>query len=167
MTTSYTASSTFSITDAKYIASKLGADLRNLYARYGRPSPGDIDDYALETALYLKAGYLNTVDFGFKDGDRWILRLRYTAVAGGQLRDEAPGGLPSASTVRDYPFYSYLRHNSTFDALSPEQQQAFKRTLPIQRTGAAEPSLGGGSYGNSSQFSRNGVGLSRDVFSAF
>lgn len=167
MTTSHTASSTFSITDAKYVASKLGGDLRNLYARYGRPSPGDIDDYVLETALYLKAGYLDTVDFGFKDGERWVLRLRYTAVAGGQLLDEAPGGLPNASRVTGYPFHSYLRHNSAFDALTIEQQQAFTGTLPVRRTGAAEPTIGSGQYGNSSQFSRNGVGLSRGVFCAF
>jgi hypothetical protein len=166
MTTSITRTSTFTITDARYVASKLGADLRNLNARYGEPRLSDIANYVEETAQYLKAGYLERVDFGFKDGDRWILRLRYTAVAGGQLRDEAPGGLPSASAVAGYPFYSYLSQNSAFFALTSTEQEDFKAALPVPRKGAPEPSANGGIHGHSSQYSRNGAGLTRDVYRA-
>ena len=66
MTYSLTRTSTFTITEARYIASKLGADLRNLNARYGRPRLDWIPDYVEETAQYLKASYLDYVDFGFK-----------------------------------------------------------------------------------------------------
>lgn len=166
MTSSMTRTSTFTITDARYVASKLGADLRNLNARYGKPDLPVIDDYVEETAQHLKAGYLDTVDFGFKDGDRWILRLRYTASAGGQLRDETPGGLPRAVDVADYGFYSYLKRNTVFHALSAAEQNTFTQGLPIQRTGAAEPSANVGNHGNGSQYSRNGAGLSRDVYCA-
>ena len=114
----------------------------------------------------MKAGYLDTVDFGFKDGDRWILRLRYTAAAGGQLRDETPGGLPRAVDVADYGFYSYLKHSCAFNALTAAERDTFKQSLPIQRTGAAEPSANLGSHGNGSQYSRNGAGLSRDIYCA-
>ena len=167
MTISLTASSTFSVSDARYVASKMGADLRNLNARYNKPSVDKIDDYVTEAALCLKAGYLKSVDFGFMDGNEWILRLRYTAVAGGQLCDNIPGGLPAASGVASYPFHSYLIWSDSFNALTASEREAFKATLPFPRGAADEPTTGYGRYGNTSQYSRHDAGLSRDVYSAF
>jgi hypothetical protein len=165
MTTSLTRSATFSITDARYVASKLGADLRNLNARYGYPVLSRIPDYVEETAQYLKAGYLNTVDFGFKDGARWVLRLRYRAVSG-QLADAVPGALPSALEVAGYPFHSFLDQNSAYLAASQAERDAFEATLPFQRTAGVEPTALSGSYGHQAQYSRNGGGLNRDIYIA-
>ena len=167
MTHSYTASSTFTITDARYVASKMGADLRGLYARYNKPAADAIDNYIEEAALCLKAGYLKAVDFGFKRDGVWVLRLRYTAVAGGQLSDSSPGRLPAASDVLGSSFYSYLSWNDSFHNLSMSEQQAFEDTLPVVRTSADETALGSGRHGNSAEYSRHGAGLSRDVYSAF
>ncbi|WP_137120534.1 HORMA-1 domain-containing protein [Segeticoccus rhizosphaerae] len=166
MTYSLTRTATFTITEARYIASKLGADLRNLNARYGRPRLDWIPNYVEETAQYLKSGYLNYVDFGFKDGGEWKLRLRYTAVAGGQLRDDVPGGLPSALDTAPYEFHSFLSHNSAFDALTDAERVSFKAALPIDRTPGTEPTAYAGSYGNTSQYSRGGHGLDRSLYSA-
>lgn len=167
MTYTQTRTTTFTITDARYIASKLGADLRNLNARYGWPRAEEVPDYVEETAQYLKAGYLSYVDFGFKDGGEWKLRLRYTAVAGGQLRDDAPGSFPSAYDVAPYAFHSFLRQNSAFSSLPYADQIAFKATLPIDRSPGTEPSANRGSSGPSSQYSRAGQGLDRSLYSAF
>ncbi len=90
MTYALTRNATFSITDARHIASKVGADLRRLSAVYGQPPLSVLDLYIEEVALLLKAGYLRTIDFGFKSGEVWKLRLRYTATAGGNLRDDNP-----------------------------------------------------------------------------
>ena len=111
MTYSLTRSASFTITDARHVASKVGADLRNLNSVYGAPTLGSIDDYVEEVAQLLKARYLNTVDYGFKSNDGWKLRLRYTATIGGQLRDDTPGRLPYDAPVNGLPFYSYLRSN--------------------------------------------------------
>jgi hypothetical protein len=165
MTATYTTSATFTIVDARYVASKLGADLRNLNARYGRPALSNIDEYVEETAQFLKAGFLETVDFGFKAGDSWILRLRYAAAAGGQLRDVAPGRLPAVN-VDGRPFHSYLRHSSAYRAATPEERTAFRQLLPFERSSGDEPLLGHGTSTSSSQYSRNGAGLSRDIFVA-
>lgn len=167
MTTSMTRSSTWSYTEAKHVASKLGADLLNLNARYGYPSRADIENYVEETALYLQRGYLKTVDFGFKDGDRWVLLLRYTAVAGGQLRDEAPGGLPSAYNVAGHQFHSYMTRSSAYWDMTETQRAAFDKILPIHRTPGSEPTTNGGSFGSDSQYSRNGNGISRAIYTAF
>lgn len=166
MTYSLTRSATFTITDARYIASKVGADLRNLNSLYGAPALGSIDAYVEEVAQLLKAGYLLTVDYGFKAGDGWKLRLRYTATIGGQLRDDTPGRLPYDAPIAGVPFYSYLRYSNAFFTLNAAQRQAFEDTLPISRSGADEPALGGGSYGTSATYARNGQGVGRHIWSA-
>jgi hypothetical protein len=166
MTYSLTRTGSFTITDARYIASKVGADLRNLNSVYGAPALDCIDAYVEEVAQLLKAGYLNTVDYGFKSGGAWKLRLRYTATIGGQLRDDTPGRLPYDASVTGVPFYSYLRYSNAFFALNEAGRQAFKETLPISRTDADEPGLGGGSYGTSATYARNGHGVGRQIWSA-
>jgi hypothetical protein len=166
VTSSLTRSASFTITDARHVASKVGADLRTLNSVYGAPPLGDIDSYVEEVALLLKAGYLNTVDYGFKSGDVWKLRLRYTATIGGQLRDDTPGRLPYDAPVAGVPFYSYLRYSTAFLLLDDQVQHAFKLTLPIARTGADEPGLTGGTYGTAATYARNGQGVGRQVWTA-
>jgi hypothetical protein len=166
MSYSTTSTATFTITDARHIASKVGADLRNLNSVYGKPPLSSIDDYVEEVALLLKRGYLRTVDFGFKSGGDWKFRLRYTATIGGSLRDDNPGRLPYDAPVDGVPFYSYLTYSSSYDALTYAQQVALIATLPVQRTGATEPGLGGGTYGTSTSYARNGQGVGREVFAA-
>lgn len=166
MSTSLTRTSTFTYTDALYLSSKLGADLRGLNARYGRPNTADTECYIEEAALLLQAGYLGTVDYGFKDGQRWVLRLRYTATAGGQLRNDSPGGLPVGLSMGSYAFFSYLAYSSTFHGLSAAEQADFKARLPVQRTSGVEPTTTAGSSGYESQYARHGVGLNRDVYVA-
>jgi Bacterial HORMA domain family 1 len=156
---------TFSVTDARQIASKLGADLRNLNIRHGAPPLADIPGYVEEVAQYLNNGYLEDVSYGFKDGSRWILRLRYHALEGGHLSDGAPGALPNID-VSGYPFHSYLRWSSAFGALTAAEQQVFKSPLPVTRTPGTEPTAYGGITANSASYSRNGIGLGRDVYRA-
>jgi len=162
-----TRTGTFTITQARQIASKMGADLRNLNIRTGHPPLADIPDYVEETAQYLKAGYLDSVAFGFWDqsADRWILRLRYQSLAGGYLSDGAPGGLPNVD-VSGYPFYSYLRTNTAFGLLSTSEQAAFTAPLAIKRTPGTEPTAYGGITSNTASYARNGFGLGRDIYRA-
>lgn len=169
MTISLTRSATFTITEARYIGAKIGADLRLLNTLYGRPSLGNIDDYVEEAAVLLRDGYLNTVDYGFKDHETntWKLRLRYTATTGGYLTDSRPGSLPTALVVAGYPFHSYLTRSTKYHLLPVTEQSKVDAAVPITRTGGEEPSAGAGSTSSGAGYSRNGVGVTRDVFHAF
>lgn len=164
MTISSTRSSTFTITNAREIAASVGADLRNLYSKYGDPDPSRIEKFTEELALYLKAGYLEYVQFGFRDGDRWVLKLQYTAIAGGYLRNDTPGNLPSAMAVIGHDFYSFLEQNSVFFELSSEDRAAFKATLPTNRTPGTAPTANRAMSTASTQFSNNGHGVDRTVY---
>lgn len=169
MTTSLTRSASFTVTDARYVGAKIGADLRGLRALYGKPADTVmIDNFAEEAALLLKPGYLGTVDYGFRDTTTkvWKLRLRYRATIGGQLVDNNPGGVPRSANVTGLEFHSFLTYSGAFHNLMPTEQAAFKRTLPIIRTSANEPLLGVGSSTPGRGYGRNGVGVHRDVFTA-
>ena len=169
MTATATRATTFTITDARYVGAKIGADLRLLNALYGRPSLESISDFAEEAALLLRDGYLGTVDYGFRDTatNAWKLRLRYTATTGGHLLDDRPGKLPTGAAVARYPFCSYLTYSVTFEALAPARQDAAREALPIRRVGADEPVAGLGTGQSGHGYGRNGAGVTRDVFIAF
>ena len=167
MTGSTTRTASFTITDARYVGSKVGADLRRLNTLYGKPALDDIENYVEEIAQLLKDGYLATVDFGFRDKDsnEWKLRLRYRAVQG-QLVDNLPGNYPTDLDVGAWSFYSYLSYKSSFSALSAEAQQQYKDGLPIHRTNADAPSAVSGSTTTGHGYGKNGTGFERDVYVA-
>lgn len=164
-----TRTATFTITDARYVGAKVGADLRLLNGLYGRPGLVSVDNYVEEAALLLRDGYLGTVDYGFRDEttNLWKLRLRYTATTDGHLLNDRPGKLPTEAAIAGYPFYSYLTYSAAYNALTLAQQAAVRAPLPVQRSGAAEPKTGLGSIQSGHGYGRNGAGVTRDVFTAY
>jgi Bacterial HORMA domain family 1 len=170
MTASATATRdvTFTITDARYVGAKVGADLRLLNILYGRPGLDSITEFAEEAALLLRDRYLGTVDYGFRDAaaNSWKLRLRYTATTGGHLLDDRPGKLPTGAAVAGYPFFSYLTYSAAFDALTAAQQDAVRDVLPVHRVGADEPVTGLGASQSGHGYGRNGTGVTRDLYIA-
>lgn len=168
MTGSATRTASFTIIDARYVGAKIAADLRMLHNLYGKPTLTRIDDYTEEVALLLRDGYLNTVDYGFREpsGTAWRVRLRYTATTGGQLIDNRPGRMPAAADVTGLDFYSYLTYSTKYLQLAEATQASVKATLPITRTGAPEPTASAGSHTSGHGYGRNGAGVTRDVYTA-
>ena len=145
---SYTVSetNTFTITHARHMAAKVAADLKRMQRFYGAPSDADIADYETEVVELLKAGYLDTVTYGYKRSDKWIEpTLRYTAkdLAGSSGNDDDPGKVRPNADISGASFYNYLTYSSAWFALTPDQRESFKKGLPFQRTGAAEPGISG------------------------
>ncbi|MEU6848438.1 hypothetical protein ABZ901_00620 [Actinacidiphila alni] len=171
MTGSYarSASTSFTITDARYVGGRVAADLRLLYNLYGEPSLDRIDDFAEEVALLLRDGYLDTVDYGFRDTttNAWKFRLRYKATVGGQLTDSRPGSLPDPVDLSGYTFHSFLNYSSSFWLLTGSQQAGVKSNLPISRTTGTAPSADAGTSTTGHGYARNGTGVSRDIFVAY
>jgi hypothetical protein len=168
MTGTGTRTAAFTITHARYVGAKIGADLRLLNGLYGKPVLAWVDDFAEEAAFLLRDGYLRTVDYGFKDDyGTWKLRLRYTATTGGHLADDRPGRLPGAASVAGYDFCSYLTYTAAYHALTIAERTAVRQALPVSRVEAAEPATGLGSTASGHGYARNGTGVSRDVFTAF
>ena len=68
---SYTLTKTFTRTSARYIASKVVADLRLMRIYYGRPSNAKIVDYFSELTEFLVYRYVAQIEYGFqRNGNR-------------------------------------------------------------------------------------------------
>jgi hypothetical protein len=168
MAATFTATNTFTITHARYVTSKVAADLRQLQLFYGKPSSDAIDAYAEEAALLLRDGYLERVDYGFQTrssylGDQWVLLLRYRA-RNGVLTDDHAGRVPPRVDVSGTRFASFLSYSSKFLSLSPSERARVEAELPISRSAGNEAGFVSGSWGGDRTYSSNSNGLGRSVF---
>jgi hypothetical protein len=165
MSLSITQTRTGTITHARYITSKIATDLDLLRTHYGSPSSAKVTDFAEEAALLLAARYLGWVEYGFKHNGQRVLALKYEARSDGTLSvDDRPGRVPAGLNLTDASWYSYLDYSSSFFALSDEERQRFKRTLPVQRGYADAPGIGSGYWEYNRTYSSNGEGVLRQVF---
>lgn len=113
---------------------------------YSHPGDTEIVNYESEVTELLKAGYLGTLTVGFKRNNQWIEpTLRYTArdLAGLAANDDDPGRVLPGRDVSGASFYNYLTYSAAWDALSASAKDAFKRRLPVCRTGAEQPTVNG------------------------
>lgn len=160
---------TFSIADARYLASRIASDLAQVRLYYGHADPylteQKVDDLVVEAAILLKFGLLDNVKYGFKRDGNWVFALSYTVNSQGQLEvpNDSPGGVYSQANVEGASWYSHLakRHNPS---ISSEDRAAIIADLPIQRTAGQEPGTAGGSWDNDKTYYRNGTGIQRGQF---
>lgn len=157
-----TETKTFTLTHAKHLASKVAADLKRMQRFYGAPDDAFIERLEGEITELLRQGYLDTVTYGFKRDGNWIEpTLRYTAhELAGDGMDDDPGRVRPGADVTGASFYSYLTHSSAWNALSSAQRDAITQQLPIQRTGAPEPSVSG-YFADDKTYSSGGRALGR------
>lgn len=171
MSNSYTNSNTqtFTITHAKYLASKVATDLKRLQRFYGDPSDAHIEQYEAELIELLKAGFLDKVTYGFKKDGKWIEpTLRYTAseLSGYTSSDDDPGRIKPGANIAGSTFYSFLTYSQVYHVASQSAKDTFKKTLPFIRVGADEPGLNGYMSSDKS-YSSGGKALDRSTLKSY
>jgi hypothetical protein len=165
MTMSVTKTASFTIIHARYLASKVAADMHLCAQYYGKPTEMRIREYAEELARYLNAGYLAEYEFGFKKDGKRIVCWRYKVDANGVLTtDDRPGKVIPYVDVTGAIFFNFLTQNSRFNQLSAADQAAFESDLPLQRTGGSPPSDGAGYWAVDRNYYSTGLGLNRQTF---
>ena len=163
MTSTHT--STFTIANARYVTSKIKADLKLLQMAYGAPADADIKDYGEEAAQLLNGGYLGTVAYGYRCDGSWVVALKYTAQSNGTLAaDDRAGGIPRGVDISGAQCFSYLTYSTKWDSLSISERDRIKGSLPISRTPAPEPGTNGGYWSADRSYSYNGTGVARGAF---
>ena len=147
MSDSYTETETrsFTVTNARYLASKVNADLKRMQRFYGKPTDSSIAAYEMELVELLKARYLNQVTYGFRRYGNWIEpTLRYTAhELTSYFNDDDPGRVWPGANISGASFYSYLEYSITWTTLTSTQKEAFYSTMPFRRTVAPRPGVTG------------------------
>jgi len=141
-----TEANTFTITHAKYLSSKIKTDLKRIQRLYGRPSDKVIDEYEAEAIAILKAGYLQTVTYGFQRDGKWVEpTLVYNAadVAGWTAPDDDPGRIRPRADTTGASFTSYLTYTPAWLNLTVAERDSFEQGLPFQRTDAPTPGING------------------------
>lgn len=148
MSSSYTlsASETFTLVHARHMGAKVATDLKRMQRFYGSPSDARITEFETEVVALLRAGYLDTVTYGFQRDGNWIEpALRYTArdLIGSSATDDDPGRIRPGADVSGASFRSYLSYGASWLILTAAERQAFEATLPIARSGAPAPGVDG------------------------
>jgi hypothetical protein len=167
MTTSYTRTDTetFSLTNAKYLASKVAADLHRCQSRYGSLTEEQIVNYDRELVALLHGGFVHRYEFGFHRDGKTVVCWRYNVAADGNLvTDENAGKLVAGVDVSGAAFYNYLWFSSAWESLNSTERSNVEGTLPFIREGRPEPAYGIGYWTNDRSYSSGGVGLGRQTF---
>lgn len=162
MSNSYTRTETFTITNAKYLASKVATDLMRFRRFYDKPSFELIAAYEAEITALLKEDYLDNVIYGFKRDGKFVEALRYHALPGGILvDDDDPGKIRPGVDVSNAEFSSYLYKNSRWTNLTQAEKDSFEANLPFIRTFADEPPLESGAWARDHNYLSAGRALQR------
>jgi hypothetical protein len=160
---------TFTITDAKKIASKVATDLKRMQRYYGSPTDQHIADLEEELAGLLKGGYLNSITYGYQRDGKWIVpTLKYTAheLSVSTENNDDPGRVPVGADINGASFYSYLISSTKWSSLTEFEKERFEKDIPIKRTGAAAPGVNG-SFNNDKTYSSGGRSLDRSTLKSY
>lgn len=165
MSYSATLARTFTISHARYVTSKIAADLDLMRAYYGWPTVEDITGYAEEAAILLSERHLHSVEYGFKRQGKIMFTLKYIAKPDGTLQaDDRPGRVPRGLDVSGASRYSYLCYSDSFSKLSFDVRAKIKASLPVSRSDGPTPETGNGYWEQSRTYSSNGEGVVRNIF---
>ena len=164
MTNTFTTSTTFTRTDAEYLASKVVSDLRGMKAYYYRPDESLIWDYYEELAELLSDGYIASVEYGFKRNGQRVVTLFYELRTDGSLADGKSGGVYARADILGITWFSFLVYSRKWNLLSPSAQQEIEARLPIQRSYGQAPQDGSGYWITDRSYSSQGVGTQRRTF---
>jgi len=162
-----TVSESFTLTQAKYLASKVTADMRRCQQLYGYPSDTRINNLGTELAILLRDGYVNTFEFGFvrTADDERVLTWRYSVDSAGNLQsNDRPGRIIAGVNIAGATLKSYLVKSSAWYKLTSAQQAAIEAVLPIERTATAEYGSSLGTWQKDLCYSATGVAMVRETF---
>lgn len=163
MTATYT--TTFTLTHAKHLASKVIADLYLCSRQYGYPSVGSVPAYQEELTVLLAGPYVEAYEFGFKRDGKRVLTWRYTVGPAGDLQgDSRSGGLVRGIDVTGAEYFNFLTYSDRWSWLTAAEQKSIRDTLPIDRTPGSAPSDGNGYWTTERAYTAGGTLVQRRVF---
>jgi hypothetical protein len=160
-----TASDSFTLTHARYIASKVAADLVRFQDLYGQPGDEWIDKYESELTILLKYDAVDEVVYGFKRNGLWTMAsARYVALPGGSIQaDSDPGKIRPGVDVAGAAFTSFLTYSARWSALPFSDKERIRGELPFQRSTSSTPGLEQGYWAQDHNYMAGGRGIGRST----
>lgn len=167
MTTSNSASETFTKTHATYLASKVTSDLYQCAKHHGSPEPSQVDRYRDELIEMLTGGYLEQYEFGFKKDGIRVICWRYSINFSGDLlggNDDRSGGIHANAKIDGASYYNFMTTNRAWSALTESQKHAVRERYGIFRETGTLPKDGVGHWETDKNYSNGGLSVSREVY---
>lgn len=165
MTTTFTSSSTYTIINARYVSSKIAADLDLCRLYYGRPTESRIQEYKDELAELLNGGYVKEYEFGFKRDGKRVVCWQYTVKDDGTIStDDRAGKLDSSIDTAGALFYNFLTFSFKWEILQFDERTRIENVLPFRRTDGTLPSDGNGYWTSDRSYSSASIGVTRKTF---
>jgi len=162
------ASQSFTRTHAKYLASKVIADLYQCARLYGRPSTDDVPDYEAELVELLAGGFVNEYEFGFKHDGKRVVSWQYRVTVGGDLigggTDDGAGGVYARAQVAGAEYFNFLSYSQKWFDLTSSDRDRIKEGLPISRAAGTLPADGNGYWAQDRTYTSSGTSVARRTF---
>lgn len=164
---SVSASTSFTITHARYLASKVATDLKRLQGLYRSydPSDAEIDSYEAELTYLLKHDAVGSVVYGYQRNGVWTAAcVRYTVDASGSIQaDDDPGKIRPGHDITGAVFTSFLSYSSSWSDRTATERVTIKSNSPLQRTTGSSPDLERGYWTDDRSYSAGGRGVARST----
>lgn len=159
---SFSNTTTFTATNAKYLASKVAADLKRMQRFYNAPSDYQIEQYERELIEFLKKGYMESIYYGYQKDGNWIVpTLFYTARDfSTSSNDDDPGKITANADITGAEFKSFMTYSTSYHQLNTAALAEFQNGLPFKRNGVSTPGING-YLSSDKSYSSGGKGLDR------
>lgn len=167
MTASYSISETFTLTNAKHLASKVVADLYQCHRFYGAPAESSIAHYHDELVVMLAGGYVEDYEFGFKKDGQRVVSWQYRISAGGDLvggSDARSGGIYARAQITGAEWFNFMNYTATWWALTDTERSSVRGQHPVRRSTGTLPADGAGYWETDRSYNSGGVQASRRSF---
>ena len=155
----------FTVSDTRYITSKITSDLTRFQMAYKQPDDDLIKRLGMEAEILICNSVLDTVTYGLQRENSLITALSYTMRIDGSLEnDDRSGGIWLGADVRGSHFYSLLEYNQNWEELHHTKQKEIEDSLPVRRIASTGLLSMDGLWAADRNYSLNGSGVSRRTF---
>jgi hypothetical protein len=165
MTSSYTNTDTFTLTNAKKLAAKVTSDMHQCRQFYERPSEDEILQFQQELIVLLAGKYVSKYEFGFKtNDDKRIVSWLYEVTTAGDIEGGPSGGLHAHANISKGKWFNFLTTNVNWSKLSEKDQTAVNAQHKVTRTTGEPPADGSGQWASDRTYVSGGVAITRKEF---
>lgn len=165
MTSSYTTTDSFTLTNAKKLAAKVTSDMHQCRRFYAMPSENGILQYQQELIVLLAGKYVSKYEFGFKtNDDKRIVSWLYEVTSAGDMEGGPSGGLHASANISKGKWFNFLTTDHNWSSLTEKERTAVNSQHEITRTVGEPPADGSGQWVSDRTYVSGGVAIIRKEF---
>jgi len=165
VTSTYTTTESFTLTNAKKLAAKVVADMHQCRRFYGAPSEASIAAYNDELVAMLAGEYVTSYEFGYQTTNKKrVVSWLYKVSAAGDLEGGRSGGLCATADTSNADEFNFMTTNARWAGISESMRAGVAAQHSVDRVTGSGPSDGVGSWVRDRTYVSGGVAVMRQEF---